>query len=140
MSTVISATTRFSGADGRRGEYLRRAAALLAEARLRQSEGALDAAVEEGYRAALRTAGALVIDSPVSRRRRLPSSAWDQLALLDADAGRWSARLSRYSRLRDRAMYMSWFPDGVVVDEFLDEVEQFIDAAERRRGILPSAA
>ncbi|MBI9000870.1 SAV_6107 family HEPN domain-containing protein [Corynebacterium sp. CCM 9185] len=140
MSNVISATTRFNRAGGRRAEYLRRAAVLLAEARAQQSAGVHDAAVEEGYRAALRTAGALVVDSPVSRKRRRPSSAWDQLSLVDADGARWAARMSRYSRLRDRAMYAAGPLDAGVVEEFLAEVGKFIDAAERKEGILPSAA
>ena len=140
MSNVISATTRFNRVGGRRVEYLRRATVLLAEARARQAEGVYDAAVEEGYRAALRTAGALVADSSVSRKRRLPTGAWDQLALLDADGARWAARMSGYSRLRDRAMYAGGCPDADRVEAFLDEVDRFIDAAERREGVLPSAA
>ncbi|MBV7292105.1 SAV_6107 family HEPN domain-containing protein [Corynebacterium sp. TAE3-ERU16] len=140
MSNVISATTRFNRVGGRRAEYLRRAVVLLAEARALQASGAHDAAVEEGYRAALRTAGALVAGSPVSRRRRLPTSAWDQLALLDADGARWAARMSGYSCLRDRAMCAGGCPDADSVETFLNDVDRFIDAAERREGILPSAA
>ncbi|MEZ2120927.1 MULTISPECIES: SAV_6107 family HEPN domain-containing protein [unclassified Corynebacterium] len=140
VSNVVSATTRFNQDVGARTKFLRRAVLLLSEARSQQERGVLDAAVEEGYRAALRTAGALVANSSVSRRRRLPSSAWDQLSLVDAECACWAARLSRYSGLRNRAMCVTGFLDGAVVDKFLNEVGEFIDVAERREGILRSAA
>ena len=54
--------------------------------------GRHDLAMENAYRAALRIAGARSAQSPVVRKRkRLPTNAWDKLALTGAAGADWAA-------------------------------------------------
>lgn len=140
MAQVISATTKFgAGARGasagqgsaKRAHFLTQATSLLAESRSLAAAGQTDEALELAYQAALRTAGARVATSPVARRKRKPSSAWDQLALVDAEGKRWAAEFKAFSRLRSRLV--SGLDSGVEesrVFELMDLVAAFKDATE----------
>ena len=108
MAQIISATTKFidrSNRAGRSGKYqcfLRKAESLLDLARAAAAEDRLTDAVELAYQAGLRGAGAWVAATPVGKRKRLPTSAWEQVELISADAKEWAMEFRRYSRLRSR--------------------------------------
>ncbi|UQV53550.1 SAV_6107 family HEPN domain-containing protein [Corynebacterium pseudodiphtheriticum] len=103
-SQVISATTKFNHtADVSRVRHqkLLDSAVLLVEQAGEQFHAGEDArALELAYMAGLRLAGARVALSPVERKRRKPSSAWGQLALVDAEAERWAQRFQQFSGIR----------------------------------------
>ena len=88
MAQVISATAAARGCrresmqSVRRDRFLTQALDLLADARSSAAQGRFEDALEMAYRASLRAAGARVAASSVSRRRRLPTSAWEQVCLL----------------------------------------------------------
>ena len=131
MNSVISATT--GAAYGvvprvtRQESYLATARDLLDGALARQAEGAYDLALEDAYRAALRTAGAVVAGSDVvANRKRLPSSAWDKLALTGPSGKRWAATFRGYSRLRGRvASGIELRPDPATVESLIVAVQEF---------------
>lgn len=103
MGQVISATTRFRGATGARDRFLAAARDFLAQAEREAKAGHWDLALEAAYRAGLRTAGARISASAkIAKRKRLPTSAWDRLALVDADGVRRAREFSAYSILRQR--------------------------------------
>ncbi|MBV7281664.1 SAV_6107 family HEPN domain-containing protein [Corynebacterium sp. TAE3-ERU30] len=89
-------------------------------------------ALEYGYRAALRLAGARVADSPVAKRRRLPRSAWDQLRLVDQRGADYADLFEAFSRVRQRALngldrHISPARVGTLmrlVESFLDDVDE----------------
>ena len=89
MAQVISATAaRGRGREAlqivRRDRFVEQALDLLSAARASAARGQMEDALEMAYRAALRAAGARVAGSTVGRRKRLPSSAWEQVALIGA--------------------------------------------------------
>lgn len=107
MASVISATTGVVQGRGRGGsasqKFLAAAEALLASAKEEIVQGRHDIALESSYRAALRVAGAVNAESAkIKHRKRLPSSAWDRLALTGTRGQEWAAQFSQYSRLRGR--------------------------------------
>lgn len=139
MAQVISATAQFKrsrAAAGafKRDRFLTQAGDLLSQARAMAAAERWDQALEFAYQAGLRTAGARIADSAVSKRRRLPSSAWEQLAMVGASEKDWAERFRGYSRLRSRvASGLDGAPDEEVVvklmalaAEFLAEVEEGI--------------
>ncbi|WJY68410.1 SAV_6107 family HEPN domain-containing protein [Corynebacterium auris] len=130
MSSIISATTRSGVAKS--GRFFAAADELLVRARAEASRGADDLALEYGYRAALRVAGAVCADSPALRKRkRLPSSAWEKLALTGEFGQAWARRLSAYSALRARvASGIADAPAPSLVRQFLEAVEDFYAAAQ----------
>lgn len=131
MNSVISATTGATygapSAGTKAERFFAAADGLLGRARLELSRGSEDLALEYAYRAALRIAGAVCAMSPVIRRRkRLPTSAWDKLALTGSDGVAWAAELSSYSALRSRvASGIEDAPDPAAVRRFVGLVEEF---------------
>ena len=144
VSSVISATTRKAyGAavqPSRRDAFLAAAEQLLAAADREMDTGAIDLAMEYAYRAALRIAGAVNADSAVLRKRkRLPTSAWDKLALTGAQGQMWAARLQTFSGQRGRvASGLDQRPDPVIVQRLLDTTKAFY--LEVHPGEVPTAA
>ncbi|QPK78513.1 hypothetical protein G7Y31_08075 [Corynebacterium lizhenjunii] len=106
MAQVISANAQFMGRGQvvKRQRFLSQAHGLLFQARREAAAGDWPQALEFAYQAGLRTAGAWVADSPVAKRKRLPSSAWDRLALVGAEAKGWAQRFRAYGTTRSRVM------------------------------------
>lgn len=131
MNSVISATTgSVSGAPVRVGKsatFLATAESLLEESRAYLAAGDYSLALEYGYRAALRVAGAVNADSPVIRKRkRLPTSAWEKLALTGAEGKEWAEKLEKFSTLRSRVSTgIVTSPDSVVVRHVVALAEEF---------------
>ncbi|MDO5668814.1 MAG: SAV_6107 family HEPN domain-containing protein [Corynebacterium sp.] len=143
MAQIISATTRFagSGAGTRQADFLSRARALLAQAVEHRAAGRWDLALEAAFQAALRTAGARIAMSSVSSRRRRPTSAWDQLRLVDEAGERWADTFVQYSRLRSRVSSgLELDVDHVVVSRVLDLAGEFLAEVEGEVGWFPAAA
>lgn len=132
MGQIISATTRFSGAVRRRERFLHHARLLLDDAHANMRAGDPDLALESAYQAALRTAGAWIATSEkLAKRKRLPSSAWERLALIGGTAAEWSENLSAYSALRSRvASGIEYDPDPAVVGKVISLAEQFLAETE----------
>ena len=135
MAQIISATARLRrpgrqvGGGAKRDRFLRQARDLIASARTFAAEDRLDQALELAYQAGLRTAGARVAVSPVAKRRRLPSSAWEQLSLVSAADKEWAEEFSRYSRIRSRlASGLEDTPPTEVVFAVLELAARFVDA------------
>lgn len=107
MNSIISATTGATYGTvprpTRHDKFLDSARGLLADAHLRIAHGEYDLAVESAYRAALRTAGAVIAESvAVAKRKRLPTSAWDKLRITGPQGEMWADVFSGYSTLRGR--------------------------------------
>ena len=134
MGSVVSATTgsvygagvRFSRTE----QFLATAEGLIAQAHDDFEVGRYDLAMENAYRAALRVAGARNAQSPILRKRkRLPTSAWDKLALTGADGADWAATFKRYSAQRGRvASGIEPNPGSAVVYRLLADVQDFYAA------------
>lgn len=142
MHSVISATTGKTygtGAAVSRGEqFLDTAEALLAQAHGDFEEGSYDLAMENAYRAALRVAGAWCSRSPALRKRkRLPTSAWDKLALTGEEGAAWAKRFAAYSAQRGRvASGIETNPGAAVVLELIGHAEAFLFEARPEAGAL----
>lgn len=123
---------RQGGQGSKRQRFLTQAALLLADARADAANGRMDQALEKAYQAGLRTAGACVAASAtVSKRRRLPTSAWDQLSLVGAEEEEWADSFRAYSRTRSRLA--SGIDRGVadkVVFDLMDLAARFLEMAE----------
>lgn len=131
MSSVISATTSRAYGSGaklsRQDAFFASADSLLLAAHGDVEEGRFDLAMENAYRAALRVAGAVCAGSDtVRKRKRLPTSAWDKLALTGGRGKEWAARFREFSRERGRvASGVEQHPDPAVVVELLAAAEEF---------------
>lgn len=131
MGSVVSATTGRAYGDfaapRKADTFLFAAEALLADAHKEFSAGHYDLALENAYRAALRIAGARNAQSAVLRKRkRLPTNAWDKLALTGDDGVRWAQEFSAYSAQRGRvASGIEDNPSPVVVSGLIGAVEEF---------------
>lgn len=131
MQSVISATTsRAYGAPARmsrRDSFLASAESLLVAAHEEFEDGRADLAMESAYRAALRIAGAAVADSEaVRKRKRLPTSAWEKLALTGERGKHWAARFRTYSHLRGRVVSgLELHPDAATVYRLIADAEEF---------------
>ncbi|WJY97930.1 SAV_6107 family HEPN domain-containing protein [Corynebacterium fournieri] len=142
--SVISATTGAVYGQGARvsraDQFLAAAEGLISQAHDDFEAGRYDLAMENAYRAALRVAGARNSASPVvCKRKRLPTSAWDKLALTGLDGKRWAETFKRYSAQRGRvASGIETDPGAVVVHRLLADVEDFYLAT--RGGEVPMAA
>lgn len=132
MNSVISATTgSVMGAPTAHGRNMKRidgflasAESLLASASEHLAGGKGDLGLEDAYRAALRVAGAVNAASPViANRKRLPTSAWDKLALTGESAKAWAAQFKRYSALRGRVA------SGIVTQPPREDVVALLDLA-----------
>ena len=123
MSSVVSATTSkaygSTSRPSRRDTFLTSADSLLLAAREEVERGQFDLAMESAYRAALRVAGAVCAgSSAVKKRKRLPTSAWEKLALTGLQGEQWAARFKQFSRERGRvASGIQSNPDPAVVLE-----------------------
>ncbi|GAB3702290.1 SAV_6107 family HEPN domain-containing protein [Corynebacterium nasicanis] len=143
MAQIISATTRFAGAAAgtRRADFILKARALLAQAVDYRAAGDVDLALEAAFQAALRTAGARISASPVAARRRRPTSAWEQLRLVDDNGARWATEFAQYSRLRSRVSSgLERSVEASVVDRVMDLAARFLAEVEEEAGWLPAAA
>ena len=147
MAQVISATAAARSRTREAQQYMRRvrfvgqALDLLAAARRSAAQGRFDDALEMAYRASLRAAGARVAASTVSRRRRLPTSAWDQVALIGPADAQWAAEFKDYSRVRSRvASGMDPVPGEDAVYEYLALAARYVDATESELGFGGLAA
>ena len=144
IGSVVSATTgavygrgaRVSRAD----QFLAAAEELIGLAHDDFEAGHHDMAMENAYRAALRVAGARNAASPIVRKRkRLPTSAWDKLALTGDDGAHWAAVFKRYSAQRGRvASGIETDPGAAVVYRLLAHAEEFYQST--RAGEVPMAA
>lgn len=136
MAQIISAQSKFTGGPaGKRDRFLFQAQDLLRRAQGCAAEAKWDEALEYAYQAGLRTAGARVAVSAVAKRRRLPSSAWERLALVSATDKEWAKEFKAYSRPRSRvATGLDDMPDEALVWSLLDLVACFIDATEAEIG------
>lgn len=131
MSSVVSAT--FFRANAPREDFLYRAYGLLGQARNYLLAGDELLAIDAGYQAALRAAGARLCGAP---RRR--GGAWERLQRLDVAGARQAAEFSGWSSIRARAI--AGLPCGksvVDVTVFLDKVAGFIEEVDTR---LPQVA
>lgn len=147
MAQVISATAaarsrnREALQSVRRDRFMGQALDLLADARKSAARGRLEDALEMAYRASLRTAGARVAASTVARRRRLPSSAWEQVALIGPADAQWAAEFKDYSRVRSRvASGLDPVPGEDAVYEYLALAARYVDATESELGFGGLAA
>ncbi|CAM4242562.1 MULTISPECIES: SAV_6107 family HEPN domain-containing protein [Corynebacterium] len=138
-ASVISATTRSASSTAKRDRFLAAADAFLAQAHEELEAGDEALALEQAYLAALRTAGAVCATAPeIRRRKRLPSSAWDKLALTGPGGKRWAATFRGYSALRGRvASGIQQRPEMDKVTALLDEAEQFYLASLPEFGAEP---
>lgn len=136
MAQVISATARRiqrqGGQGAKRQRFLTQAALLLADAKSDAAKGRMDQALEKAYQAALRTAGACVAGSAtVSKRRRLPTSAWDRLSLVGVAEKEWAEKFRAYSRTRSRlASGMDREVADSVVFGLMDLAARFLEVSE----------
>lgn len=142
MNSVISATTGTAygtvPATSRSENFLGTARALLDEACAHLGAGQPDLALESAYRAALRTAGAVLADSKViAKRKRLPTSAWEKLKLTGIRGAYWAEVFEGYSRLRGRvASGIELKPDSARVAELVDRAAEFYaEVAGERPGM-----
>ncbi|OHF36261.1 SAV_6107 family HEPN domain-containing protein [Corynebacterium sp. HMSC074A01] len=131
-TSVVSATvSRASSAEGKRDRFLAAADGFLAQAHEELEAGREDIALEQAYLAALRIAGAVCATAPaIRKRRRLPTSAWDKLAITGADGKRWAGTFRQYSALRGRvASGIQREVPAARVAELLGEAERFYEFA-----------
>ncbi|AWB81561.1 hypothetical protein C3B44_03630 [Corynebacterium yudongzhengii] len=137
MGDVISATTKFSTRQLKRERFLASARDLLDSARKEMAAGAFDLALEYAYRGALRVAGACIADSVVlARRKRLPSSAWERLALVGEAEKEWAQTFSGFSRLRSRVMSgIEKVPPAGVAEEVVELAAEFLAETEGSAGL-----
>lgn len=147
MAQVISATAaarsrnREALQSVRRDRFMGQALDLLADARKSAARGRLEDALEMAYRASLRAAGARVAASTVASRRRLPSSAWEQVALIGPADAQWAAEFKDYSRVRSRvASGLDPVPGEDAVYEYLALAARYVDATESELGFGGLAA
>ncbi|PRQ11175.1 hypothetical protein C1Y63_07775 [Corynebacterium sp. 13CS0277] len=126
MHPRTGGSTRFRNWDS----FISSAQVLLGQAEDALAAGDLVFALEYAYQAGLRTAGARTATSPViARRKRLPSGAWEQLALVGQDSAEWARRLGAYSRTRSRVNSgIERDVDPAVVEELLAAVREFFEA------------
>lgn len=141
MAQVISATTRFFRRGGRQAEFLAKARILLSQSRDHFGAGEVDLALEYSYQAALRVAGARVVDSPVAHRKRKPTNAWEQLRLVDDAGVRQAASFERFSRFRSRVSSgIELHPDPAAVAEVMELAAAFLAEVELGEGTTYAAA
>ncbi|APT85098.1 hypothetical protein CAQU_08480 [Corynebacterium aquilae DSM 44791] len=110
-----------------RESFLESADALLEQALAARASQDLATALEYAYQAGLRTAGARIASSPViAARKRLPSGAWEQLALVGAESAAWAEKLGSFSRIRSRvASGIEPHVPVDVLDELIALVQDF---------------
>jgi hypothetical protein len=104
-------------------------------------EPTLEGRLTWSYRAALRTAGA-VIQYARKKRRRLPAgSAWARVRALSDDFGDWCDIFDRHARLVARAeMGLETELDDTVVEQVYCDACEFLDEVRSTVGYLPDVA
>ena len=139
---IISATTRGAAGQAKRDRFLFNARVLLDVARGQLASGDTGLALESAYQAALRTAGARIAASAkIAKRKRLPASAWEKLAIVDDDGSVRAAQFANYSTARSRIISgIDPDPEAGFVAEFLRLAEDFLLSAETEAGWHQSAA
>lgn len=116
-----------SGALTRHRKLVASAEMLVDKARAYLRDGDASQALEFAYWAGLRLAGARVAVSSVAKRRRKPTSAWEQLALIDAAGKQWAHRFQPYSRLcRDIELGLGAEISELQVASLFKLVEEFL--------------
>ncbi|HIX80126.1 MAG TPA: hypothetical protein H9978_09405 [Candidatus Corynebacterium faecipullorum] len=147
MAQVISATAAARSRNReamqrvQRDRFVNQALDLLADARSSAAEGSFADALEMAYRASLRAAGARVAASTVSRRRRLPTSAWEQVSLIGPADAQWAEEFKEYSRVRSRvASGLDPVPEPDSVYQYLALAARYVDATESELGFGAMAA
>lgn len=140
MAQIISATTRVGRRASARDHHLFVARTLLDQAHDHLSRDEAGLALENAYLAALRTAGArIAVSEVIAKRKRLPSSAWDKLALVDGAGLARSQEFSGYSTWRSRVgSGIERDPDIGLVGDLLDRVEAFLTEVEVDAGWRPA--
>lgn len=151
MAQVISATTKFAQrahATGRRHQdglakhytFLAKSEDLLTRARATAADDRFNDAVELAYQAGLRAAGAWIAVTAVGKRKRVPSSAWDQLALVGGAGREWAQEFRGYSRLRSRLVTgLEDAADPDVALRLLETAAEFVSVV-RSEGAAEQAA
>ncbi|MDO5075941.1 hypothetical protein [Corynebacterium sp.] len=130
MSTVVSAT--FHRAPGRAEDFLSRAHGLLQQAHNHLRAGDVLLAVDYGYQACLRAAGARGVDT------RGRGKAWDKLQRIDAAGAAQAAQFRPWAPVRARAAAgLAITKTPAEVANFLGRVSYFIEEIE---GGLPLVA
>lgn len=125
MSTVVSAT--FYRAQDRKADFLSRAYGLLDQAHSYLRARDLLLAVDCGYQAALRAAGARLVGG------RARGSAWERLRRIDAAGARQAAHFQGWSAVRARAVVgLAIGKSATEVNIFLADVASFIEEVEGR--------
>lgn len=131
MGNVVSATTGktygAAAATSRAEGFLDAAEVLYAQAQADFEAGRFDLAMENAYRAALRTAGAYCANSAkLRKRKRLPTNAWERLALAGDEAAAWAKRFQAFSALRGRvASGIELEPEPAKVEDLLQAAGDF---------------
>ncbi|MCF4006274.1 hypothetical protein L1O03_03655 [Corynebacterium uropygiale] len=108
-----------------------KAHSLLEQAEAQREQGDYAHAFESAYQAALRTAGSRIEEAGLRRRRRVPSGAWQRLALIDERGAYWAEVFRRFSSTRQRLMAgVRGIDDPRRLDELLARVGEFLDECE----------
>lgn len=111
--------------------FLMKAHSLMDQATAQRERGEYAHAFESAYQAALRTAGARIEEAGVRRRRRVPSGAWQRLALDDARGQYWAGIFQEFSPIRQRLMAgVRGIDDPRRLDDLLALVGEFLDEVE----------
>lgn len=136
MAQIVSATTRVGRRVSARDRHLFAAQALLDQARDHLARHEAGLALENAYLAALRTAGArIAVSEVIAGRKRLPSSAWGKLALVDEAGLARSREFAGYSDWRSRVSSgIERDPDIGLVGDLLDRAEDFLAEVEVAAG------
>lgn len=132
MATVVSATTRaLGGAGSKQAAFIRRASILLRDAVREYGQGNYVDAMELGYQAALRTAGAYIAGTSVAKRRRLPAGAWSRVALAGGDGAAWASSFAPFSKNRSRLISgLDNEVDPALVADLIELTQHFLDEVE----------
>ncbi|AZA13959.1 SAV_6107 family HEPN domain-containing protein [Corynebacterium choanae] len=133
-------STSFASGSLARDSYISRANELLALSYRQLREGEFDEALENAYRAALRTAGARIAAAGAANKRGRPTSAWEQLARLDELGAVQAASFRRWKGIRQDVLCGVSHADAQMVNDLLSEVESLLTVVEQEAGWLPQVA
>lgn len=116
--------------------FIRRAHALLAQARHAEPAEKL----EYSMQAAFRVAGAVIAQRP-AKRRRGSSSAWVRLRAVAPEYAEWAGVFEEFMPLReDVRMGLNFNPDELTVARINSQATQFLAIIEDEMGVLPAVA
>lgn len=138
---VVSSTVGARAQKGEQDVFLDKAYGLLSAATEAFHSGGTAEALEYGYQAALRIAGARITSLGVRKRKRTGVSVWQKLAEVDDAGVRQAKTFSAYSAKRSRVLPgVDSDVSAHCVQKLLSDVKEFIDFAEQERGWLSVAA